>query len=401
MTLDASCVTTGGDVFSLYARPSEVDSAFIHQQVAEHGAPLLILDGDIIRRQYQALAAALPNVILHYALKPLPHPDVVDILLSEGAHFDLATSGEVDLVQSRGVPAERCIHTHPIKRDGDIRYALTRGVDTFVVDNVDELRKFIPYCNSTRLMLRVSFRSPDAKVDLSRKFGCTPDQVPELLYAARAMGLNMYGLCFHVGSQTLDPRQFVLAIDCCNDLIRTARREGHDLRVLDIGGGFPVPYDTTVPAIDAFCEPIREALERLPTIIQVYAEPGRFICAQAVTSVSSVMGRAQRDGRWWYYLDDGLYGSFSGQLYDHTTYPLSVLDVEGPLESSVLAGPTCDSIDVIAEDILLPRLNVGDLIIGHCMGAYTMASATDFNFFPRATVVSINCEAVQLAVAAA
>ncbi|MCW8193836.1 type III PLP-dependent enzyme [Proteobacteria bacterium 005FR1] len=380
----------GGDILPFVARPSEGESVTIHQLVAEYGAPLLILDGDIIRRQYRALSAALPGVELHYALKPLPHADVVDILMEEGACFDLATTGEVELVASRGVSPERCIHSHPIKRDRDIREALDHGVKVFVADNADELLKFLPYRDRAQVMLRVSFRSPDAVVDLSKKFGCAPAQVMNLLEEARRFEVQVVGLCFHVGSQTTDPRQYVTAINTCGQLITQARAEGFDLRVLDIGGGFPVSYGTVVPEIHGFCGPIREALARLPEGLRLLAEPGRFIVAPAVTSVASVMGRARRDGRWWYYLDDGVYGSFSGQIFDHMRYPLEVIGGSGQVEPSVLAGPTCDSIDVIAEDIALPELQVGDLIVGRVMGAYTWASATDFNFFRRATLVTLN-----------
>jgi ornithine decarboxylase len=380
----------GGDILPFVARPSEGESNMIRQLVAEHGAPLLILDGDSVRHQYRSLAAALPGVVLHYALKPLPHPEVVDILMEEGASFDLATTGEVNLVASRGVSPERCIHSHPIKRDRDIRDALDFGVKIFVADNIDELAKFQPYRDRARIMLRVSFRSPDAVVDLSKKFGCAPAQVPALLDEGRRLGLRMVGLCFHVGSQCTDPRQYVSAIDTCGGLIEQGYRDGHELSLLDIGGGFPVPYGSAVPDINSFCEPIRQALARLPEGLRIFAEPGRFIVAPAVTSVSSVMGRSRRDGRWWYYLDDGVYGSFSGQIYDHMTYPLEVIGGSGSVEPSVLAGPTCDSIDVIAENIALPELQVGDLIVGRVMGAYTWASATDFNFFRRATVVTVN-----------
>jgi ornithine decarboxylase len=122
----------------------------------------------------------------------------------------------------------------------------------------------------------------------------------------------------------------------------------------------------------------------------VIAEPGRFIAAPAAIAVSSVMGKAKRDGRWWYYLDDGLYGSYSGQMFDHAKYPVSVLREGGELHESVLSGPTCDSIDVIDESIMLPELEMGDLVVGRMMGAYTWASATDFNFFKRAKVVVMN-----------
>jgi ornithine decarboxylase len=162
--------------------------------------------------------------------------------------------------------------------------------------------------------------------------------------------------------------------------------------MLDIGGGFPIPYHHDQPPIGQFCRPIRQALRRLPRGVGVIAEPGRFIAGPAGTAVSRVIGRAQREGRWWYYLDDGLYGSYSGQLYDHALYPIEVPGRDGPRHPSVLAGPTCDSIDVVREDLPLPELQIGDLVVGRLMGAYTAATATDFNFIPRAKIVALNAQ---------
>lgn len=363
----------------------------IRALVARFGSPLLLVDCEQVRRQYRALQAALPGVDLHYALKPLPHAAVVACLRDEGASFDLATTGEVELVKAQGVEPSRCIHTHPIKRDSDIRDALRFGVTTFVADNPDEIVKFARYRKRAELLIRVSFRSPNAVVDLSRKFGCEPYAVLGLIEQARAMGVRVRGLSFHVGSQAGDPAKYVEAIESCKDIMAHALLAGlPSLDVLDIGGGFPVPYGDDVPAIDDFCRPIRAALAKLPEHVRVIAEPGRYIAAPSAIAVSSVMGRAQRDGRWWYYLDDGVYGSYSGQMYDHAKYPVSVLREGGELFPSVLAGPTCDSIDVIDENIMLPQLQVGDLVVGRMMGAYTWASATDFNFFRRAKVVVVN-----------
>jgi ornithine decarboxylase len=359
---------------------------------ARFGSPLLIVDCDVIREQYRRLAAALPGVVLHYALKPLPVPAVVQALAAEGACFDLATDGEVDLVREAGIEPGRCIHTHPIKRDRDIRHALDYGVTTFVVDNPDEMAKFAPHAGRAGVLIRLCFRSPEAVVDLSRKFGCDPDAALELMRQAKRLGIEVRGLSFHVGSQSRSPDTKVHAIDACGTLMAEARREGlAALGTLDIGGGFPIDYLEAATPIEQFCAPIREALARLPAGTRVIAEPGRFICGPAGTVLTTVMGRAFRDGRWWYYLDDGLYGSFSGQLYDHARYPVEpLLPGDGPREPSVLAGPTCDSVDVIAEDALLPALRAGDILVGRQMGAYTWASATDFNFFPRARVLPVN-----------
>jgi ornithine decarboxylase len=316
---------------------------------------------------------------------------VVETIVELGGWLDLATTGETQLVTQLGIDPARCIHTHPIKRDIDIRNALHLGVKIFVADNPDEVRKFEPYRDQCELLLRVSFRSPGAVVDLSRKFGCDPEDLIELARLARKLGVTVRGLSFHVGSQASDSAKHVEAIQVCAALMALARREKLGVfDTLDIGGGYPIEYGQKVADIGRFCAPIRAALAKLPARVRVIAEPGRYLCGPAAIGVASVMGRAKREGHWWYYLDDGLYGSYSGQLFDHAKYPVESLKVSDEKFPSVLAGPTCDSIDVIAENLMLPALKAGDLIVGRAMGAYTWASASEFNFFPKATVVSVN-----------
>jgi ornithine decarboxylase len=371
-----------------YAQPS---IAHIEQLASQFGAPLMVLDCDAIRRQYRALKHALPGVVLHFALKPLPHAAVVRTLLDEGASFDLATSGEVDLVASQGVPSERTIHTHPIKRDSDIRDALAYGCTVFVVDNINELEKFIAYKDQAEILVRLSFRNKDAFADLSKKFGCSPEAAIDIISLAQQLGIRIKGLSFHVGSQSPNPTKYVEAINASAKVVKQVAELGLPaLSTLDIGGGFPVPYSADVLPIDVFCAPINIALAQLPETMQIIAEPGRFIVASSVTSVASIMGQATREGKAWYYLDDGVYGSFSGLMFDEAAYPIDSAKQDGERFESVLAGPTCDSIDVISDSIMLPKLNNGDLIISRMMGAYTLATATDFNFFKRAEVVVLN-----------
>ena len=365
--------------------------AEIRRLVRQFGSPLLILDCERVRVQFRKLRAALPGVDLHYALKPMPHAAVVRTVLAEGGFLDLATTGEVHLVRRLGVTPDRCIHTHPIKRPQDIRNAIDFGLRTFVVDNPDEVRKFERLADRVELLLRVSFRSPGAMCDLSRKFGCDPEDALAIARLAAELGITVRGMSFHVGSQAPDSAKHVEAILACAKLMSAGRKAKlGPLDTLDIGGGFPIDYAQPVQDIGRFCEPLREALGRLPQRVRVIAEPGRYIAGPAVIGVASVMGRARREGHWWYYLDDGLYGSYSGQLYDHARYPVEPLRDGEERLPSVLAGPTCDSIDVIAENLLLPKLEAGDLIVGRAMGAYTWASASEFNFFPRATVIAVN-----------
>jgi len=361
--------------------------------VQRHGSPLLVLDCGILRRQYRTLSRALPGVDLYFAIKALPHDVVIATLHREGCNFDLATQGEIRLLEKHSIPPRKTIHTHPIKRDVDIRAALRYGCTTFVVDNETELRKFTRYRERVGLLLRLSFPNSDALINLSKKFGLPAREAQDFLNKAAEQGIHIKGLSFHAGSQCQTPDAHIRAVDECIELIRTGRKtRATPMRMLDIGGGFPTSYDGSAGlTIDEFCNPIRERLDQLPGNIQVIAEPGRFIAAPSMVCITSVIGMAKRGDRTWYYLDDGVYGSFSGQIFDHVHYPLFALK-DGPRKPCVLAGPTCDSIDVIAEDILMPELEPGDLIIAPMMGAYTSATATEFNSLPRTHIVAINAD---------
>jgi ornithine decarboxylase len=357
----------------------------------QRGAPLLVLDCQVLTDQYRRLQRALPEVGFYYAIKSLPHPDALGTLHQAGVGFDLASSGEIELVKQVGGAPRRTIYTHPIKRDADIRAALRFGCTTFVVDNADEVLKFAAYKHRVGLLLRVAFRNDEAVVDLSRKFGCDLEEVPYLMELARRLEIHIKGFSFHVGSQCKNARRHHDAITACNRLIRKyADRGPAPQSVLDIGGGFPVDYGDRATSVGAFCGPIRQAIGQLPHYVRVIAEPGRYLSAPSVTTLATVVGRAQRDGRHWYYLDEGVYGAFSGQIYDHARYPLEVFSDRGERYPSVLAGPTCDSIDVIADAVQLPELQLGDLVVGHMMGAYTAASASNFNSLPKTPIAVIN-----------
>ncbi len=366
---------------------TEQEVARYQALVKQHGSPLLVFNPQVLRNQYQQLQQALPNVSLFYAIKALPQEEVIQVLNELDAGFDVASSGELELLLKLKISGRRTIHTHPIKRDKDIRDALRFGSTTFVVDNLDELKKLLPYRGRVGVLLRVSFRSADAKVDLSKKFGCPDTEVATIVRLAEQLGLHIKGLSFHVGSQCETASKHIAAIERCHELMEEVNTIARaPLSVLDIGGGFPADYGLTGQRIADFCAPIAAALAKLPEDWHLYAEPGRYLVAPSVTSITTVVGKANRVGLPWYYLDDGVYGSFSGKIFDHADHPLQVFR-EGETQTSVLAGPTCDSIDIIDEAIALPELEIGDLIIGHQMGAYTAATRTRFNLLPDAKFI--------------
>ncbi len=373
-----------------YAKKRTCAASHYRELARLYGTPLLLVDCGVILRQYKSLCQALPGVELFYAIKTLPQRDVLETLKAAGAGFDVASCGEIDLAASCGITPDRCIHTHPVKKVADIEKGLDFGCNIFVVDNPFELEKFVPYRQEVRLLLRVGFRSRDAVVDLARKYGCQAEDVPQLLEQARTLGISVTGLSFHVGSQTISPDAHVDAVRESAEIMAKCRQNGlARLDMLDIGGGFPAAYSDDIPGIEEFCAPIRAELARLPGDVRLVAEPGRYIAAPAGTALASVIGKARRGDSIWYYVDDGVYGTYSGRIYDNATYPVEVPGRSGPLRRSVLAGPTCDSIDVIAEDLMLPELETGDIVAGHMMGAYTMATATEFNLFPKPRIVVV------------
>ncbi len=357
--------------------------------VEKHGSPLLVYSADILKRQYQSLNNALPDVDIYYAVKAHPNAAIINTIDELGGGFDIASAGEMDLLLEQKISGRRTIHTHPIKKDQEIRDALRFGATTFVVDNIDELKKLIPYKSRVGILLRLSFRSKNAKIDLSKKFGCDLLEAEEITLEAEKLGLHIKGFSFHVGSQCESPSKHVEAIEACHQLmLKLNNILKQPLSTLDIGGGFPADYSLSGFDIDAFCQPINDALQKLPRDWHLLAEPGRYLVAPSVTSITTISGKSLRHGIRWYYLDDGVYGSYSGQIFDHTNYPLQIPRT-GETYPSIIAGPTCDSIDIVAEDIALPELQIGDLIIGLQMGAYTAATKTRFNSLPDAKFISI------------
>ena len=367
----------------------EPTAKYYQYLVAEHGSPLLVYDASVLEKQYKSLAEALPEVDLYYAVKAHPDSNIIKTIDTLDGGFDVASAGEMDLLLAHQISGRRTIHTHPIKKDEEIRKALRFGATTFVIDNLDELKKLLPYRSRVGVLLRVSFRSETAIVDLSRKFGCDLDEVKDLVFAAEKLGVHIKGLSFHVGSQCENADKHVEAIQQCHQVMQACNEDLiMPMSLLDIGGGFPADYELKGFDIQSFCAPIREALNELPKDWHLLAEPGRYLIAPAVISITTVTGKSKRHGIRWYYLDDGVYGSYSGQIFDHACYPIQSLR-DGETFTSILAGPTCDSIDIVAESVELPELEIGDLIIGLQMGAYTAATKTRFNSLPDAKLVCI------------
>lgn len=367
--------------------PSFARAATLAEKVA---TPFLVLSAACIRERIETLRTHLPGVELFYAMKSNPDPELLGLLNGLVDGIDVASYGEVTAADSAGVAPHRLFHSNPIKKESDIAQCLKHGVRWFTFDNIDEIPKLQANAPATNVLLRVAIRNPDCVVDLGAKFGAQECDALPLLLAARDAGLHVRGIAFHVGSQSKDPGIYVTALGLARRIFDQAAAAGVELDTLDIGGGFPVSYRELMPSLEQFCQVVSQGLlEFFPEGVRVLAEPGRCISGDAMTLVVRVIGRSFRKGIPWYYIDDGVYGAFSGKLFDHCDYRLIPLR-SGPVTQCVVAGPTCDSIDIVATDQMLPELELGDLLVVPAMGAYTRASATSFNgFAPPLTIVDL------------
>jgi len=360
--------------------------------MTEVKTPFLALSINEVGRNYEKLKAALPRVKIHYAVKPNNHPAVIDEIYRHRGNFDVCSLGEIMQVLKTGLNPASLIHSHPIKSIDEFDGAVEAGLELFVVDNFEEVKKLSRYSDK-KLKVLVRFRihtHTNAVVNLQYKYGCTTREVLPLAEQIRETGHEFYGLCFHIGSQCIYAENYVKAIRTAHRLINNLEGQGLKTRMLDIGGGFPIDYVEPVPAIEDFCKPINAALEKqIRPDIKIICEPGRYIVGNAATLACSVIGKAVRDDRIWYYLDDGLYSTFSGQLYDHCTYPVLTERV-GRNRLSVLAGPTCDSFDVMYDGLMIPEHDLNDRILFAATGAYCSVSGSNFNALKRPDYVLID-----------
>jgi ornithine decarboxylase len=372
----------------------------LQELASEHGTPLFVVDHDEIRASYRAFRRHLPRVQAYYAVKANPDPAIVRTLFSEGASFDVASLPEFMIVYDniKEMPArerqdwiwDKIIYANPTKSPQTLA-ELDRYKPLVTFDNSDEIEKIREFAPHAGLALRLRVPNTGAMVELSSKFGASPGEAVDLILEATRAGLTVEGISFHVGSQTTNFGNYVQALNLSAHVFEEARDRGcTSMNLIDIGGGFPVPYDCTVKPFSELAAIISSELDRLfPDDIEVLAEPGRFLVASAGYVVSEVIGTAVRDGKRCYYVNDGVYHTYSGILFDHCQYPVKAFK-GGPTQISAVFGPTCDALDMISMAENLPLLRRGDLVYSDMIGAYSHASATWFNGFPPATVVHVN-----------
>jgi ornithine decarboxylase len=379
---------------ALYRSPTPVLSfAAARRLAARYGTPLMVISRAAVTRNYQTLQENLPGVEFFYAAKANPHRTILSTLHKLGGSVDVCSYGEARRALRAGFAPEEMLHTHPCKTVRNLVDCYGMGIRWFVYDSAFELPKLAEHAPDARVLLRLAMSSQSSVIDLSAKFGAARHEALPLLKRAGQLGVDVRGLSFHVGSQCLAPDDFRMALEGARQIWDQACDSGVPLEVLDIGGGIPAPYREAILSMESYSQALAEALQATfgDLNIRIIAEPGRCLCAEAVTLVTSVIGKTVRGGRTWYIIDDGLYGSFSGKVYDHADFTLIAEGAdERALNDCVVAGPTCDSTDVVARDQPLPELDVGELLLVPSMGAYTSASASDFNGLEIARTVTID-----------
>ncbi len=353
--------------------------------------PCLVVDLEVIKQNYRNLRHHLPLAQVFYAVKANPAPDVVRLLVQEGSSFDAASLPEIDSCLACGASADRISFGNTIKKERDIAAAYARGIRLFAFDAETELHKIARSAPGSRVYCRILVENKGAQWPLSRKFGCDPDMAADLLCKAKELGLEPYGISFHVGSQQTNLDQWDVAMEAVAKLFAKVQEHGIELKAVNLGGGFPSQYVEAVDALSTYTRTVMQAVtahfgNRLPMLM---VEPGRSMVGNAGILQSEVILVSRKSHndleKRWVYLDAGLFNGLIETLGEAIKYPVTSSRESAETAPVILAGPTCDSVDVIYEDTeycLSTNLQPGDFIQFHSTGAYTTSYASvAFNGF--------------------
>ncbi len=344
-------------------------------------APYLLIDRDRIAANVKVIGRNIPGAQVFFAVKANPDPGVLRHLAELGSGFEIASEGELNVLRELGVSSERIISSNPVKSPAFLSAAVAYGVTTFAFDSVAEADKLAVHAPACRVVVRLAVPNEGSEWPLSRKFGVETEEAVALLEYAAAKGLEAAGITFHVGSQCTREYNWEGALTKAARLWSLAEQKGLRLSVLNLGGGYPVAYTRPVVDVPTIEERIAGIVGRdFPPGIQVHMEPGRSVVGDAGVFVSSVIGKAERSGgERWLYLDvgvfNGLMEAVGGIRYHY------VVEDPGPVGRWTVAGPSCDSFDVIEEGARLPESRVGARVLILSSGAYTVSYASEFNGF--------------------
>lgn len=369
--------------------------------------------GEVVR-QFRRWKSNLPRIEPFFAIKCNPDPMIMGTLAQLGTGFDCASKTEIAAVLELGVEPERIIYANPCKPVSHIRVAQNEGVKMMTFDNAEELHKIKQCYPDAQLVLRILTDDSRSVCQFGVKFGASLNVTKGLLELAKSLDLNIIGVSFHVGSGCFDALAYRDAVQSARVVFDQASEVGYDLRLLDVGGGFPGNHDNKI-AFEEIAQVLGPAVDELfPPHVRVIAEPGRFFVASAYTLAVSITARRTvkipaADGSnhaetsYMFYINDGVYGSFNCLMFDHAVVHPQVLmraseftygqPMDGELKHRCsIWGPTCDSMDCITRNGMLPELDVGDWLYFNHMGAYTCAAASTFNGFRKSTIVFTNTE---------
>ncbi|WP_028476586.1 type III PLP-dependent enzyme [Nocardia sp. CNY236] len=358
--------------------------------------PYLAIYPERVRENYRALAALSARAVgwarIRFAVKASPVAEVIRLLDHEGAEFDVAGVGEVDLCLRLGVAPEKLCYGNPVKKTADIAAAYASGVRRFAFDTEDELVRIGAHAPGSEVECRLLPATPQSRTPFGAKFGCTVDEAVRLLARAAGLGLAIAGPCFHVGSQQLDPAAWRIGIEQAGRVADALTKKDIAVASVNIGGGIPITYADPAPATEDVVGVIgRAAAEFLPRHIELVIEPGRALVGSAGILHTDVIGvRTAPDGRRWVYLDVGRYNGLAETENEYIVYRFVTDRDDDPVDVAVVAGPTCDGDDVLYQHtrVLLPTtVQAGDRIRILDTGAYTASySSVSFNGFPPLTV---------------
>lgn len=375
----------------------QIDKTNVERLAAEYGSPLLVLSLEQVKKNYELLKKHMPRVQVHYAIKANPHPEILRVMKEMDSCFDVASDGEIRTLHDMGVEGERLIYANPVKTGAGLKACNECGVHKMTFDSASEIAKIQSACPGTTVLLRLRIDNSSAHVDLNKKFGAARENALDLMLKAKDAGLDVAGIAFHVGSQTVSAEPYLYALDIARELFEEAKASGLELRILDIGGGFPIPEPKVKFNLPEMLQQINARLDEDFPNIEIWSEPGRYICGTAVNLITSVIGVTERGGQPWYFLDEGLYGTFSGVIFDQWDFKLISFKEGEERVAATFAGPSCDSLDIMFRGRMTAPLEVGDLLLVPACGAYTSASATTFNGFSRARFViweDVKCDCI-------
>ena len=360
--------------------------------------PVLVVDLDVVRENYNTFAKALPDSRVFYAVKANPAPEVLSLLASLGSCFDTASVAEIEMALAAGASADRISYGNTIKKERDIARAFALGIRLFAVDCKAEVEKVARAAPAAKVFCRILCDGAGAEWPLSRKFGCEPAMAADVLEHAHRLGLEAYGVSFHVGSQQRNQHAWDRALAQAAAVFRECGERGINLSMVNLGGGFPTKYLKNVPTVRTYVSAIFRALRkhfgnRIPETI---IEPGRGMVGNAgviETEVVLVSKKSEEDDVRWVYLDIGKFGGLAETMDESIRYPIKTPRDGAEMTPCILAGPTCDSADVLYEKQPYPlpvSLEIGDKLLIEGTGAYTSTySAVAFNGFPPLKTIHI------------